>query len=288
MSAVRGARAEGRAGCWGWPAARGHSGAKAQRSGWGKGAPGPLVPPDLAGRLYLESQDAGCAGPHGWYTLPDGQVKSGDRDRCQVGQGGQSPQGPPRLTAQPAGGVAPAAAHALGTAECCVGLQAHAGRLAVGLAAITDAGAEERARRDEAVALCEDPVGRGGQRPGQRAGRRPRTTKPRGETHGLSNSSQRGAGGHGEEVGVAGGTGGWGVGAPQSSLLLSLTSQVWAMSWQVGAVVPSGWRQSSVWLLVQVPGEVGQQGHGLALAPPPTCAEAAVAPTHRTGPPCCG
>lgn len=57
----------------------------------------------------------------------------------------------------------------------------------------------------------------------------------------------------GRELAVGGGP----VGAQQPSLLLSGTSQPWAMSWQVGAVVPSGWRQSSVLLLVQVPGMPG-------------------------------
>lgn len=33
-------------------------------------------------------------------------------------------------------------------------------------------------------------------------------------------------------------------------------------------MVPSGWRQSSVWLLVQVPGVAGQQGQAL---PPSLC-----------------
>ena len=47
------------------------------------------------------------------------------------------------------------------------------------------------------------------------------------------------------------------VGAQQPSPLLLGTSQDWAMSWQVGAVVPSGRRQSSLRLLVQVPGEGG-------------------------------
>lgn len=53
-----------------------------------------------------------------------------------------------------------------------------------------------------------------------------------------------------------------GGGVWQPSLLLSGTSQELAMSLQVGAMVPSGRRQSSVWLLVQVPGECeGRAGH---------------------------
>lgn len=82
-------------------------------------------------------------------------------------------------------------------------------------------------------------------------------------THGLSISSQRGSGGHGVEVGVLGAgkgglvVGGSPVGAQQPSPLLLATSQDRAMSWQVGAMVPSGRRQSSLRLLVQVPGEGG-------------------------------
>lgn len=108
--------------------------------------------------------------------------------------------------------------------------------MGVGLAVITDAGADERIRWDEGVALREDPAGRGGQRPGQRAGCCPATSRPTGGTHGLRSSSQRGTGGHGEEVGVAGAevevpaVGGGRVGAQQSSLPLSGTSHLWAMS----------------------------------------------------------
>lgn len=58
-----------------------------------------------------------------------------------------------------------------------------------------------------------------------------------------------GAGGQGLALG--GGPGG----GLQSSLLLSGTCQDGAMCPQVGAIVPPGRRQSSLWLLVQVPGE---------------------------------
>lgn len=84
-----------------------------------------------------------------------------------------------------------------------------------------------------------------------------------GGTHRLSSSSQRGARGHGAEVGTVDGlpvVGGTLVGAQQLASLLSGTSQVLAMSWQVGAMVPSGRRQSSAWLLVQVPGRMGAGG----------------------------
>lgn len=96
----------------------------------------------------------------------------------------------------------------------------------------------------------------------------PGRTNPQGGTHWLSISSQRGAGGHRVEKGVVGigagelVVGGGPVGAQQPSLLLSGTSQVLPMSWQVGAMVPSGRRQSSILLLVQVPGECGsREGH---------------------------
>lgn len=86
---------------------------------------------------------------------------------------------------------------------------------------------------------------------GPRQGSRPSSAGPRGGTHGLCSSSQTGARRQGAEDGVADlgarvlvvGVGV--VGAQQPSLLLSGTSQVAAMSWQVGAMVPSGLRQSS-------------------------------------------
>lgn len=104
--------------------------------------------------------------------------------------------------------------------------------------------------------------------------------QPTQRTHGLSISSQRGSGGHGVEVGVLGtGKGGLVVGgrpvaAQQPSPLLLATSQDWAMSWQVGAVVPSGRRQSSLRLLVQVPGGRGRRitvgGPGPSRSPLPS------------------
>lgn len=271
---------------WGWSAALTSRG-----PGWGKGTPEPcphprrLPGPRQSGRAHLESQDAGCTGPHGLYTFLGGQGSSGGRDGCQVGRGSQAPPTPrsrPQLTAQPARGVSPVAAHAPGTAERRVGLQALAGHPGVaGLAGVLDAGAEEQAGRDEVVALGEDAAGRGGAvRGGSRAGSGPDgghcpgVTTPSGGTHWLSISSQRGAGGHGVEVGVVGaGEGGLvvaggPVGAQQPSLLVSGTSQALAMSRQVGAMVPSGRRQSSVWLLVQVPGG-GAGGSWRGRPPPP-------------------
>lgn len=145
------------------------------------------------------------------------------------------------------------------------------------------------------MALCEDPAGGGGQRLGLRVSCCPRIAKPMGGTHGLSISSQRGAGGQGVGVGVVGAegrvpaVGGGLVGAQQSSLLLSGTSQLRAMCWQLGAMVPSGWRQSSFWLLVQVPGEAGWQGQAVQGSWWRAAgARASLAPTHRTGPRCCG
>lgn len=139
------------------------------------------------------------------------------------------------------------------------------------------------------MALRKEPAGRGGQRPGR--GRAALTrTRPSGATHGLCSSSQRGAGGHGDEAGVVGAegevpaVGGGRVGAKQPSRPLSGTSQWWAMSWQVAAMVPSGRRQSSVRLLVQVP---GRQDSGVtppplrcSPCPPPCWAAVAQAPQH--------
>lgn len=120
---------------------------------------------------HLESQELGCAGPHALYTFPGGQVRSGGTEtgvRCA--KEARAPSGCPRLTAQPASGVPPAAARATGTAKCRVGLQALAGRLRVATpAGVTDAGAEEQAGWDEAVAPGEDAVGRSSQRSAQRA-----------------------------------------------------------------------------------------------------------------------
>lgn len=119
---------------------------------------------------HLESQDLGCTGPHGLYTLVGGQVRSADtRTGVRWAKEARAPGGHSRLTAQPAGGVAPVGAHAPGAAERRVGLQALAERFravrAAGPAAVADTGAEERAGRDEAVAPSEHPVGRAGQRP---------------------------------------------------------------------------------------------------------------------------
>lgn len=106
----------------------------------------------------------------------------------------------------------------------------------------------------------------------------PGPATPEGRTHWLSIRSQSGCGGHGLGVGAldtgAGGlaVGGVPVGAQQPSFLLSGTNQVLAMSLQLVAVVPSRWRQSSLWLLVQVPaGRVSPQGWnpGSLSQPPP-------------------
>lgn len=99
------------------------------------------------------------------YTLVEGQGRSvgtemGVSIRWALEAGAP---GPSQLTAQPTGGVAPVCAHAPGTAECCISLQALAEVLgAFVLAAIADAGVEEGARWDEAVALSEDPTEGGG------------------------------------------------------------------------------------------------------------------------------
>lgn len=116
---------------------------------------------------HLELQDLGCTGPHGLYTLVGGQVRSADtRTGVRWAKEAGAPRGHTRLTTQPAGGVAPVGAHAPGAAERRVGLQALAERFrAARPAAVADTGAEEQARRDEAVAPGEHPAGRAGQRP---------------------------------------------------------------------------------------------------------------------------
>lgn len=105
------------------------------------------------------------------YTLVGGQVSSGGTETgVKRAREARAPGSCPQLTAQPGSGIAPVAAHAPSVAERRVGLQALAGHVGVaGLAAVADTGAEERAGRDETVALGEDPVGRRGQRPEQRA-----------------------------------------------------------------------------------------------------------------------
>lgn len=220
---------------------------------------------------HLESQDSGCTGPHDLYTLVGGQARSGGTQTgVKRAEEARAPGGHAQLTAQPVGGVAPVGADAPGAAELCVGLQALAEHCtaAAGPAAVTDTGVEVRARWDEAVAPGEDPAGRAHQRLEQRPLRvmapPTNTAQPRRRTHGLSNSSQRGSGGHdGWMAGVLvpGKRGlvvvGRPVGTPQPSPLFSETSQDRAMSWQVRAMVPSGRRHSSLRLLVQVPGEGG-------------------------------
>lgn len=174
-----------------------------------------------------------------------------------------------QLTTQPSGGIAPVGTYTLGPAQCCIGLQALTERVSnIGVAVVTDTGSEEGIWRDELVALGEDPVTVSGQgwelhREAGQANHCP-GPPPQRPTHWLSISSQRGAEGHGVEVsgldpGVCGVVLGEGLGSTKQPLLpFPGTSQSLAMSWQSEAMVPSGRRQSSVWLFVQVPGEEGR------------------------------
>lgn len=87
------------------PRARSWGGRGRGRKPQGPEAGGPhalLVWPRPSGRLYLESQVAGCAGPHGRYTLSGGQVTSADTETgVRWAEGAKAPgAGPTHRTAR--------------------------------------------------------------------------------------------------------------------------------------------------------------------------------------------
>lgn len=245
-------------GVLGWSAALSIPWGPGWRSGWGKSTPEVSAPPSVPSWLLPGPLDTvptvptprwcspGVAGPglrratrlvHLFRWA--GEVW-GTETGVRCAEGARAPGGCPGLTAQPAGGIPPVTARAAGSAEGRVGLQALAGHLGVAaLAGVTDAGAEEQPGRDEAVALGEDPVGRGGRRSARRAGCWAPAGPPPQDgpappgSHGLSSSSQRGEGGHREAEGVVG-AGDEGrvavVGGPVGAQQLPGTSQSLAMS----------------------------------------------------------
>lgn len=87
----------------------------------------------------------------------------------------------------------------------------------------------------------------------------PRSTTPKPRTHWFSSSSQRGLEEHGVVKVTVVDTEGWGLvlgaGLGSTGQPSPETFQCLAMCLQVGAMVPSGLRQSSCLLLVQVPGK---------------------------------